>query len=181
MAAAKFPDLENAAMALPKVVLSLNPWVAGITLAGLWAADVSTAVGLLLGSTTLIVKDIWKSLIKPDISKKQELVASRIVVLGVSIATFILATSVVGILKTLLLGLTLTTAYTVILLFSMFAPKLCKKSAALWTLVVGIAILVLWQFVPVIRIVSHPIFLEWPICVLTFLLIGAIDKRPATI
>ncbi len=181
VAAAKFPDLENAAMALPKVVLSLNPWVAGITLAGLWAADVSTAVGLLLGSTTLIVKDIWKSLIKPDISKKQELVASRIVVLGVSIATYILATSVVGILKTLLLGLTLTTAYTVILLFSMFAPKLCKKSAALWTLVVGIAILILWQFVPVIRIVSHPIFLEWPICVLTFLLIGAIDKRPATI
>jgi len=97
------------------------------------------------------------------------------------VITYILATSVVGILKTLLLGLSLTTSYTVILLFSMFAPKLCKKSAALWTLIVGIVILALWQFVPAVHIVSHPIYLEWIFCVATFLLVGAFDKRPATI
>ena len=181
VAAAKFPGLENSAMALPKVVMSFNPFIAGLTLAGLWAADVSTAVGLLLGGATLIVRDIWKSFLQPKISKKKELIVSRIVVLGVSIITYILATSVVGILKTLLLGLSLTTSYTVILLFSMFTPKLCKKSAALWTLVVGIVILALWQFVPSVRIVSHPIYLEWIFCVATFLLVGTFDKRPATI
>ncbi|MFH1320058.1 MAG: sodium:solute symporter family protein [Bacteroidota bacterium] len=181
VAAVKFPGLENAAMALPKVILSLNPWVAGLTLAGLWAADVSTAVGLLLGCTTLIVKDIWKGLIQPGISKSKELITSRITVLGISIVTYILATYVVGILKTLLIGLTLTTSYTVILLFSIFLPKLCKKSAAVWTLAVGIALLAVWQFVPAIRIVSHPIYLEWPVCLITFLAVYAFDKRPATI
>ena len=181
VAAAKFPGLENSAMALPKVVLSFNPYIAGLTLAGLWAADVSTAVGLLLGGATLIVKDIWKGFIQPDITKKKELIASRIVVFGLSIITYILATSIIGILKTLLLGLSLTTSYTVILLFSMFAPKLCKKSAAVWTLIVGIAILALWQFVPATHIVSHPIYLEWIFCVTTFLIVGVIDRRPATI
>ncbi len=181
VAAAKFPDLENAALALPKVIMSFNPWIAGLTLAGLWAADVSTAVGILLGGTTLIVNDIWKKFLQPGMNKKQELIVSRIVVLGMGIVTYILATSVIGILKTLLIGLSITTAYTTILLFSLFLPKLCKKSAALWTLVVGIVILILWQFIPGIRIVSHVIYLEWPVCIVTFLLISLVDKRPASI
>ena len=63
----------------------------------------------------------------------------------------------------------------------MFAPKLCKKSAAVWTLIVGIVILALWQFVPATHIVSHPIYLEWIFCVATFLIVGVIDRRPATI
>ncbi len=181
VAAAQFPGLEEAAMALPKVVLSQNVAIAGLTLSALWAADVSTAVGLLLGSSTLVVSDIWKPYIQPDMDEKQEVIVSRLVVLVISIVTYILATTVVGILQTLLIGLTLTTAYTVILLFSMFAPKLCKKSAALWTLIVGIAFLALWVFVPAVHIVSHPIFLEWPICLITFLLVGVFDKRPANI
>ncbi|MBI4945916.1 MAG: sodium:solute symporter family protein [Bacteroidetes bacterium] len=181
VAAAKFPDLKNASMALPEVVLSFNPWISGITLSGLWAADISTAVGLLLGCATLIIKDIWKVFLQPGISKKQELITSRVIVLVISIVTYILATTVVGILKTLLICLTLTTSYTVILLFSMFLPKLCRKSAAVWTLITGIMLLALWQFVPAIRIVSHPIYLEWPVCIITFLLIYIIDKRPANI
>ncbi len=181
VAAVKFPGLEKTAMALPEVVMSLNPWIAGLTLAGLWAADVSTAVGILLGGTTLIVNDIWKKSIQPVMSQKQELMASRIVVLGLGLVTYLLATTVIGILKTLLIGLSITTAYTVIVLFTLFLPKLCKKSAALWTLIVGILVLIIWQFVPSTHIVSHVIYLEWPVCIITFLLISLTDKRPAAI
>ena len=181
IAAARFPGLENASLALPEVVLSFNPYIAGFTLAGLWAADVSTAVGLLLGCATLVVKDIWKTYLQPGIPKKQELVISRIAVLGLSIVTYLLATTVEGILQTLLINLTLMASYTVILLFSMFLPKLCKKSAAVYTLAAGIVILALWQFIPSIHIVPHPIYLEWPVCIITFLLVYLIDKRPANI
>ena len=61
-AAVVHPGLEgpDTAMALPKMVLDLNPFLAGLILAGLWAADVSTACGLLLGSSTLVVGDIVK-------------------------------------------------------------------------------------------------------------------------
>ena len=41
--------------ALPQLIMSLNPWIAGITLASLWAADVSTACNLLLSAATFIL------------------------------------------------------------------------------------------------------------------------------
>lgn len=181
IAAVQFPGLENATLALPKVVMGLNPYIAGLTLSGLWAADVSTAIGLLLGSATLVVNDIFKVYTKTEMSEKQELMLSRIVVLVISIFTYILASSAKGIISTLLIGLSLTTAYTIIVLFTMYAPKLCKKSAAAITLGVGILVLVLWILVPATHIVSHPIYLEWPICLITFLLVSVFDKNQANI
>ncbi|ADL13367.1 sodium:solute symporter family protein [Acetohalobium arabaticum] len=181
VAAVQFPGLEDPAMALPKVILNLPAIISGLTLAGLWASSISTTVGLLLGSSTLVVNDIWKNYIQTDITQKQEHIMSRIVVVVITALTFLLAITVEGILDTLLIGLTLTTAYTVVVLFTIFAPKLCKKSAAFWTIGTGIIFLFVWVFVPAIRIVSHPIFLAWPIAIGTFLLVSMLDKTPANI
>ncbi len=178
--AAVFPDI-NPTMALPQVVLSLNPVLAGLTLAGLWAADVSTACGLLLGCSNLVVGDILKRYLTPNLNAKQEVLVSRMVTLIVSVITFMLALSVAGILQTLVVGLTLTTAFTVVLLFTMFLPKICKKSCAFWTLLAGIVQLAVWQFVPATHIVPHPIYLAWPVCIAAFLITAALDKNPATI
>ncbi|MFZ5944588.1 MAG: sodium:solute symporter family protein [Bacillota bacterium] len=177
VAAAKFPGI-TPALALPQTIISLNPWAAGIVLAGLWAADVSTAVGLLLGSSTLVVEDIWKRFIQPQIPEKQQLMLSRLVVLLISLLTYFLATSVLGIIKTLLIGLTLTTSYTLVLLFLIFAPQYCKRASAFWTLLTGIIFLALWQFVPAIRIVPHPIYLAWPVALVTFFIVYFVDSRP---
>jgi Na+/proline symporter len=85
--------------------------VAGLVLAGLWAADVSTASALLIGSATLVVGDLIKRFVAPDLKEREERIISRISVLVLSIITYLLALSVSGILKTLLIGLSLTTAY----------------------------------------------------------------------
>lgn len=180
VAAAKFPNI-TPALALPKVILELDPFSAGLALAGLWAADVSTAVGLLLGSSTLIVNDIWKRFIQPGMPEKSQMKLSRIVVLVISLLTYWMATSVLGIIKTLLIGLTLTTSYTTVLLFLLFAPQLCKKGSAFWTVLVGILFLIIWQFVPAVHIVSHPIYLAWPVSLITFLLVYLFDPRPANL
>ncbi|MGF7183998.1 SSS family solute:Na+ symporter [Desulfitispora alkaliphila] len=180
VAAAQHPGIE-ATMALPTVVMQLTPLVAGLTLAGLWAADVSTASALLLGSSNLVVQDIWKRFINPNMTQKQEALVSRMTVLVISIFTYILAANVIGIIQTLLIGLTLTTAYTIVILFSIFAPKICKRGCAFWTILVGIIFLAVWVLVPAVQIVPHPVFLAWPICLITFLIVAAVDKRPATI
>jgi SSS family solute:Na+ symporter len=88
---------------------------------------------------------------------------------------------VVGIVKTLVIGLSLTTAFTVIFLFTVFAPGLCRKNSAFYTTLVGIIVLVLWQFVPAIRILPHVIYLEWIVCLITFLVITLFDSKPARI
>lgn len=177
VAAAKFPGI-TPAMALPQTIMALNPWAAGLVLAGLWAADVSTAVGLLLGSSTLIVEDIWKRFIQPDMSEKNQLILSRLIVLVISLITYFLATSVLGIIKTLLIGLTLTTSYTLLLLFVIFAPQYCRRSSAFWTILTGMIFLAMWQFMPAIRIVAHPIYLAWPVALITFFIVYFIDSRP---
>ena len=169
--------------ALPRTVLSLSPVVAGLVLAGLWAADVSTASALLVGSATLVVGDLIKRFIAPDLGEKGERAISRISVLILSIFTYLLAVSVSGILKTLLIGLSLTTAYTLVALMTLFWPKICRRAHAFWTLLVAMVALAAWLVFPQIESffqelhLSHPIYLCWMVSLVTFFLIAIIDKR----
>jgi SSS family solute:Na+ symporter len=169
--------------ALPRMVLSLSPVVAGMILAGLWAADVSTASALLIGSATLVVGDIVKRFIAPDLSEKRERVVSRLAVLVLSVFTYILAVSVSGILATLLVGLTLTTAYTLITLMTIFWPSVCRRSHATWTLITAMAALVIWFLFPGIASgfksagLPHPIVFCWIVSLATFFVVFLVDKR----
>ena len=180
-AAAQYPGLEKASMALPTAILAQNPFVAGITLAGLWAADVSTAVALLLGAATMLLNDVIKPVMKPKWSQKQEVNYSRFAVLLVAAVTFFMALNVQSILGTIMIGLSLTTAYTIILLATLFFPGLCRKSSAVWTLSVGILVILVWQFVPAVRIFPHVIYAEWPAALLTFLLVAVCSKEKCAI
>lgn len=175
-AKAMFPDM-SATLALPQMIMSLNPILAGLTLASLWAADVSTAGSLLLGSATLFSQDIYKRFLRPDCDEKHLMLVSKLSVLVLGILTFISALTMSGILKTILIGLSLTTAFTIVFLFTVFAPGLARKNSAFYTVLVGIVVLVLWQFVPAIRIFPHVIYLEWIACLTTFLLVPIFDSR----
>ena len=162
-----YPDIK-ATMALPKIIMSLDPILSGTTLAALWAADVSTACTLLLGAGTLFDQDIDES---------KYMIVNRVSILIIGIVTLWLAFNAVGILRTLLIGLSLTTAFTVVFLFTVFAPGLCRRNSAFYTTLVGMAALAAWQMVPAVRIFAHPIYLEWLVCLATFLAVAVIDKQ----
>ncbi|PIE54395.1 MAG: symporter [Dethiosulfovibrio peptidovorans] len=181
MAASRFPGLENSAMALPSLVTSISPAIGGLLLAGLWAADISTAVGLLLGSATLTLEDMIKPLFYrgQELSPKQELLLSRLCVVLVSLLTFFLALSVVGILKTLTSALAVTASFTLLILADIFVPSLCRRGSGFWTILASLVVWVLWTFIPAFRVASHIIYLEWPICVVVFMLVALMDHRPA--
>jgi len=169
--------------ALPRTVLSLSPVVAGLVLAGLWAADVSTASALLVGSATLVVGDLIKRFWAPGLKEKEERLISRLSVLVLSVFTYLLAVSVRGVLQTLLVGLTLTTAYTLVTLMTLFWPGVCRRSHAVWTLSVAMVSLGLWLLVPQIPRsfqglrLPHPIFFCWGVSLVTFFLVTVLDRR----
>jgi len=166
------------AEALPKVVLDLTPFAAGLILAGLWAADVSTASALLLGSAALVSNDIVKRFFAPDLSPEKDQLLCRLTVLVLSAVTFLLALTVTGILKVLLTGLTLTTAYTLIVLMTMIAPSLCRRSSATWTLLATMGAFVLWLLAPPgWRRLPHPIYFTWLVSLLAFFLVALLDRR----
>jgi SSS family solute:Na+ symporter len=167
------------AEALPRVVLGLSPLAAGLILAGLWAADVSTASALLLGSATLVSNDIVKRFFVPDLSPARDQLLCRLTVLGLSGLTFLLALTVSGILRVLMIGLTLSTAYALIGLMTVYWPAACRRSSARWTLVATMAALAAWLIAPAEwRILPHPIYFTWLVSLVTFFTVAAVDRRP---
>uniref|UniRef100_UPI003868286A sodium:solute symporter family transporter n=1 Tax=Phascolarctobacterium sp. TaxID=2049039 RepID=UPI003868286A len=179
-----FPEIpvEKAALAMPKVVMSLNPIASGATLAALWAADVSTACTILLGAGTLFSQDIYKRFVDPKISDEKFVKVNRVIIFAIGLVTLWLAFNAVGILKTMITGLSMTTALTCIFFFTVYAPGLCRRSSAFWTTLVGIVGIVLW-FMPgnvlgcIKPIFKEVVYFEWVICIITFLLVSVIDKN----
>lgn len=182
VAKVQFPDipLSEAALALPKVVMSLNPVASGVTLAALWAADVSTACTILLGAGTLFSQDIYKRFINPGIEDSKFVKINRLAIFVIGLITLWFAFNAVGIVKTMIAGLSMTTALTCIFFFTVFAPSLCRKSSAFWTTLVGLAGIFLW-FMPaspigaVKEFFGEVVYFEWVICIITMLIVRAVD------
>ena len=176
-AAVQYPGIV-AAEALPRVVLGLEPVVAGLILAGLWAADVSTASALLLGSATLVSNDLVKRFVAPDLGPGREQMVCRLTVLVLSGVTFLLALTVTGILKMLLIALTLTTSYTLIVLMTMLWPGACRRGSAVWTLGMTKLALVAWLLAPAEwQVFSHPVYFLWLVSLATFGVVAVVDRR----
>ena len=161
----QFPDI-SATLALPKVVMALDPIASGTTLAALWAADVSTACTILLGAGN------------PSVSDDHFVKINRLTILAVGIITLWFAFNAAGILKTMVAGLSMTTALTCVFLFTVFAPGLCRRSSAFWTTLAGLIGIVVWEFVPVLHVLQHVIYFEWLLCIAVFLLVAVFDKTP---
>jgi SSS family solute:Na+ symporter len=176
-AKAAHPEIADPRMALPTLITSLDPWIAGITLAALWAADVSTAIGLLLSSSTIVSKDIVKSVLRRTPSEKQQLLLNRIVVLIIGILTLFLALQITEILNALMIGLSLGTGLTIVISFAFFAPRFCRKSSAVYVVAVNVIVFVAWMALPATRVTPHVIFNSWIACLVAFFIITAIDKR----
>jgi SSS family solute:Na+ symporter len=159
VAAAYFPGLESSAMALPSVVMELPNWVAGILLAGLWAADVSTATGLMMGVSTMVSEDIIFKYFYTGVSRKKRLTISRIVCLSVIIIAYVGATQVSNILSALMSALTLFAPYAILMTAMFLYPKVVKRSSGWLTFIFGMATFVLVQFIiPEWRIFGQAIY-----------------------
>lgn len=175
VAAVHFPEI-NSANALPTVAMTLNPVVAGLLLSGLWAADISTGVSLLLGAANIITHDIIAPVRKEK--KESSVMLTRIIVLLVGAFTVFLALSVKSILGTIMTAQGICAGITIIFLVLLYKPSLCKKSSATATMIAAYAVLFIWLFVPQSHIVSQLIYLEWPVCIVVFIIAAIVDKRP---
>lgn len=179
-AAGLFPGLTNTASALPVVVMTFPGVAAGIVLAGMWAADVSSATAYIMGGSALFVNDIYNPLImKGKATDKQSLVCSKIFAVVFALAALFCAFKVTSLLKFTTFGLALSMGYAIILLMSLYFPKLCKRSSANVVFVVALVLSVLWQTVPATHFVPHIIWLHLIVEVPVFFIVSALDKRPA--
>jgi SSS family solute:Na+ symporter len=179
MAAAYYPGLEKASLALPTLVTQLSPAVGGLFLASLWAADISTAVGLLMGCSTLVLEDVVKKVYTKPLDSSKEMLLSRLVVLLISLLSFGLALTVVGILKTITTALAVTTSFTFIIVAGIYFPRLLKKAAGFWVVLASLVLWIVWTYFPSLRIGPELIYVEWLVCGAILLGFAVFAKEPA--
>jgi Na+/proline symporter len=89
---AVFKGLPDPEKVMPLLAMHLLPeWAAGIVIAAITAAIMSTADSQLLVATSSIVEDVYHKLINPNVTQKKLVMYSRISVLMLSVIAFLLA------------------------------------------------------------------------------------------
>jgi SSS family solute:Na+ symporter len=71
-------NVTNGKLALPTLMMQLTPFAGGIVLASILAAILSTVSPLILASGTMVTKDIYQGVLRPNASDKEVLFWSRV-------------------------------------------------------------------------------------------------------
>lgn len=132
----RFPELANAKLALPTLMMNLEPVSGGIVLASIMAAILSTVSPIILASGTMITKDIYQRVINPEASDSQVLYVSRLMTGLSGVVCIGLALIMYGstkILDMVYFAYTLRGSLFVVLLFGIYWRKTTPK-AAIWAM-----------------------------------------------
>lgn len=134
----------NGKLALPTLMMHLHPVAGGIVLASILAAILSTVSPLILASGTMVTKDIYQGVIRPDATDKQVLTMSRITtaISGVicAVIAIFLNSSGIRVLDIVYFAYSMRGALFVVVLLGIFYKKTSQKGAIagmLCTAVVG--------------------------------------------
>jgi SSS family solute:Na+ symporter len=92
-ALAALPHLANPELALPAAMKLLLPkWLGVWTLASIFSAELSATDAILFMLSTSLAVDLYKTFLKPDVTQKQMLLASRVASVGAGVVGVLLAT-----------------------------------------------------------------------------------------
>ncbi|NTV90080.1 MAG: sodium:solute symporter family protein [Clostridiales bacterium] len=154
----QFPDLANAKLAIPSLMMSLSPVVGGIMLAALMSAVMSTISPIILSTGTMLTKDIYQRILRPEASDRKVLLVSRILTGLAGVVCILLAMIFYNsstILDMVYFAYTIRGSIFVVLLFGIYWKKTSSKGA-IWSLVVTALVGMSW-------VVYHSITKTYPI------------------
>lgn len=175
---ALYPD-GAASTALPVILMSLPGAIAGLTLAGLWAADMSTACSMLIGLSTTCSRDVF---FKTSLGRKlqdKSLIINKIIIAIVGTVTYIVSTQFTSILGAMQKALSLAIGTSFIVLGGLLFPKFAAKRAGFFTILTSIICIVLWNVFPGIgKIFAGQVgFLMLAACGAVFVIVSLVDSR----
>jgi solute:Na+ symporter, SSS family len=137
-----FPQI-NSLQALPVFFNHMNPWLAGVGVAGVAAATFVTMLVCQLGVTALVMSDFYTPYFKPD--EKQSMKATRIISVIAGLVPIPFAIYAPGILKTVFFARSLRTALAAIVIIMFFAPWLSGKRGAVAALICSVTLITVWM------------------------------------
>ncbi len=144
IARVQFPDLANTKLALPTLLLSMNPVAGGFIMASVFAAILSTIAPIFLAVGTLFTRDIYQEskFYKKGTSDKKLLVVSRLATLIgglICIICSVLFGRSSTILDMIYFGYSLRASLFIILLLGILWKKTSSKGAIMAMILTSIA------------------------------------------
>ncbi len=171
---ALLPEAE-ASVALPMILMSIPPLLGGITLSGLWAADMGTGCSMIIGLSTTVSKDIVFKF--ADIKENKKMIINKAIVIISSIITYLIATQMGAILDAMQKALSLAIGTSFIVAGALIAPGFSGRRAGFWTILASLISIILWSAVPALTPIfkSVGIFMV-AVCGVVFAVISIFDK-----
>ncbi len=137
-------SVENVFMVL--VESMFNPWVAGVLLAAILAAIMSTADSQLLVTASTLSQDLYRPFIKPQASQRELVWVGRLTVIAVALMAYLIALNpnnkVLDLVSYAWAGF--GSAFGPAILFSLFYRRMTRKGAIAGIFTGGVVALV-WQ------------------------------------
>ena len=168
----------DATLALPMIILSLPPVIAGLTLSALWAADMSTACSMLIGCSTTVSQDIFFKTSMGQRYKDKAFAINKAIILIVGILTYILSSQLGSILNAMKVCLSMAIGTSIVVLGGLCLSKFAGKNAGFWTILVSVLSAGAWLFVPGIQNVFSDVgYLMLLTTGVTFIVVSLFDKN----
>ena len=178
---ALIPNVE-ATLALPMILMSLPPLIAGLTLSGLWAADMSTACSMLIGCSTTVSHDVFFKTKLGQKYKDKSYRVNKIIILVVGFLTYILSSQLGTILSAMKISLSMTIGAAIVVVAGLWCPKFAGKNAGFLTIVSSVIAAGAWLFVPALHDIFKDVgYLMLLVTGTTFVLSSILDRNKVTI
>ncbi|SUJ20767.1 Proline permease [Sporosarcina pasteurii] len=174
-------DAETVFIVLGQIIF--HPLIAGIMLAAILAAVMSTISSQLIVTSSALVEDLYKAVIKTDATDKQYVFLGRMAVLIVSIVAIVLAwpnnDSILSIVSFSWAGF--GASFGPVILLSLYWRKITGKGA-LWGMVAGAITVLIWGNVDALSDTLYEIVPGFIICwVVTYFVSQATYQQNAEI
>ncbi|MDW0110098.1 sodium/proline symporter PutP [Sporosarcina aquimarina] len=162
---AELVDSETIFIALGQIIF--HPFIAGIMLAAVLAAVMSTISSQLIVTSSALIEDLYKAVIKTDGTDKQYVFLGRMAVLVVSLIAMVLAwpnnDSILKLVSFAWAGF--GGAFGPIILLALYWRKLTAKGA-LYGMISGAIVVFVWGNVPVLTDTLYEIIPGFLVCLL---------------
>ena len=175
--ASLLPDAE-ASGALPMILMSIPPVLGGITLSGLWAADMGTGCSMIIGLATTVSTDIIGKIPGVSLNDRQKHILNKVIVVLSSLVTYLIATQMGAILSAMQKALSLAIGTSFIVIGGLLCPKFSSRKAGFWTIMASIVSIVAWNMVPaLVPVFKNVGFFMLAVCGAVFILISLVDPE----
>ena len=108
------------------ILMSIPPVLGGITLSGLWAADMGTGCSMIIGLATTVSTDIIGKIPGVSLNDRQKHILNKVIVVLSSLVTYLIATQMGAILSAMQKALSLAIGTSFIVIGGLLCPEILQ-------------------------------------------------------